>query len=58
VLISLGTSYPIGLSYSPDGAFVAYGVSTSTGSRQIWRATAKGKSRTKLTSNGSRPIWG
>jgi hypothetical protein len=60
LLIALGANYPDGVSYSPNGAYLAYGVDVASGvdDLQVWRATSSGGSRTEITSKGSQPHWG
>jgi Tol biopolymer transport system component len=62
VLRSAGANFPDGgLSYSPNGAFLAFGLDVQTNTEtveQIWRVTAAGKSPHKITGNGTHPAWG
>jgi hypothetical protein len=60
VLIGLGTSFASGVSYSPNGAFIAYSVDTAAtpSVEQLWRAKSDGTSRHRLTNKGSQPYWG
>ena len=60
LLIDLGANYPYGVSYSPNGAFLAYGVDvvSTPDTFQVWRATAAGASRVEINGKGSQPHWG
>jgi len=59
LLIGLGSNYPFGVSYSPNGAYLAYGVEVMPAETlEVWRATAAGTSRVKIDGKGSQPLWG
>jgi Tol biopolymer transport system component len=46
-----------GLSYSPNGGYLAYGLDAGNNG-QIWRVNADGTNPVKLTNNGVEPAWG
>ena len=61
MLLNAGADFPDGgLSYSPNGAYLAYGLNLATGVNveQIWRVDSNGKHPHKISGNGTSPSWG
>jgi hypothetical protein len=62
VLVNTSPNFPNdGLSYSPNGDFLVYGLYVSGSDptvEQVWRVTSSGKKPHKLTGKGDEPLWG
>jgi Tol biopolymer transport system component len=62
VLVNTSPNFPNdGLSYSPNGDFLVYGLYVSGSDpvvEQVWRVTASGKKPHKLSGKGTEPLWG
>lgn len=57
-LVHSGVPLDGGLTYSPNGAYLAYGRDTGHDNGQLWRVKADGTGTVKINQKGTAPAWG